>query len=188
MIESEPMRIIGRLSFPLFAWVFAENWQRPSNKKNLITRLVLFGVISQIPCILLFDKLGLNIMFSFAVAAITFSYIRKLDHKIAVLSVGLISATVLKIDYDWYAIVCPLLMIGLKGKGDKRWWWGWTVTNLGYAIMSGYWIQAFAVFAPLILAYYDSSKDQKPSALEKKFFYYFYPLHIGGLAALRAII
>jgi len=25
MLEAEPMRIIGRLSFPLFSWVFAQN-------------------------------------------------------------------------------------------------------------------------------------------------------------------
>jgi hypothetical protein len=28
MIEAEPMRIIGQLSFPMFAWVFARNWER----------------------------------------------------------------------------------------------------------------------------------------------------------------
>ena len=66
LIESEPMRIIGRLSFPLFAWVFAQNWQRPGEKKKLINRLLLFGIISQIPYVLLFNNLQLNIMFSFA--------------------------------------------------------------------------------------------------------------------------
>lgn len=25
LLEAEPMRIIGRLSFPLFAWIFAQN-------------------------------------------------------------------------------------------------------------------------------------------------------------------
>jgi TraX protein len=34
LIELEPMRILGRLSFPLFAWVFAQNWQRPNEKKK----------------------------------------------------------------------------------------------------------------------------------------------------------
>jgi peptidoglycan/LPS O-acetylase OafA/YrhL len=28
LLEAEPMRIIGRLSFPLFAWIFAQNWKR----------------------------------------------------------------------------------------------------------------------------------------------------------------
>ncbi len=188
LLEIEPMRIIGRLSFPLFAWVFAQNWKRPGDKSSLITRLILFGVISQIPYILLFKNLQLNIMFSFAATAISFSYIRKFDRKIAVLGIGLISATILKINYGWYAIACPLLMNDLKGKGDRLWWWGWTLTNVIYAISSKNWIQIFAILTPLILGYYDSSKDRKPSLLEKKFFYYFYPLHMGALAAIRAII
>ena len=28
LLEAEPMRIIGRLSFPLFAWIFAQNWKK----------------------------------------------------------------------------------------------------------------------------------------------------------------
>jgi hypothetical protein len=38
------MRIIGRLSFPLFAWVLAQNWKRRepnSSAKPLITRLAV---------------------------------------------------------------------------------------------------------------------------------------------------
>ena len=131
--------------------------------------------------------LQLNIMFSFAAAAISFSYIRKFDRKIAILGISLVSATILTIDYDWYAIACPLFMTGLKGKGNRLWWWGWSLTNIGYTISSRNWIQIFAILTPLVLAYYDSSKDKKPLLLEKKFFYYFYPLHMIGLAALRTI-
>lgn len=188
VIEAEPMRIIGRLSFPLFAWIFAKNWQRPGDKKALITRLIVFGVLSQIPYVLLFGDLKLNIMFSFAAAAIVFHCIRKFDRKIAILGVGLASAQVFQISYGWYAVACPLMMISLKGKGDRLWWWGWSITNIAYAIGSKSWIQIFAVLTPLILAYYDEQENKKPSALEKRFFYYFYPLHLGGLAALRTIV
>jgi hypothetical protein len=187
MLEAEPMRIIGRLSFPLFSWVFAQNWKRPGDKNPLITRLILFGVLSQIPHMLLFRNLQLNIMFSFAVAALTLSYIRRFDRKIAVLSTGLVTAQILGVSYGWYAVACPLLMIRWKGGGSRLWWFGWTIVNIGYTISCKSSIQIFAIFTPLVLAYYDSSKDQKPTTLEKRFFYYFYPLHLGGLAALRTI-
>ncbi|MEG3859538.1 TraX family protein [Microcoleus sp. herbarium12] len=188
LIELEPMRILGRLSFPLFAWVFAQNWQRPNEKKSLVTRLILFGAISQIPYILLFKNLQPNIMFSFAVAATTFGCIRKFDRKIAILGIGLAGSQILNVSYGWYAVTCPLMMISLKGQGDRLWWFGWIVTNIIYTITAGCWYQIFAALAPLILKYHDPKCDRKPGAIEKRFFYYFYPIHIAGLAALRAII
>jgi positive regulator of sigma E activity len=186
LIETEPLRIFGRLSFPLFAWIFAQNWQRSVKKKALITRLLLFGTISQIAYVLLFDTLQLNIMFSFVATAITFQYIRKSDRKITILAISLISVQILIIDYGWYAIACPLMMVGFKN--NRLWWIGWSVTNIICAITTGCWYQIFAVLAPLILAYHDPKCDRKPSAIEKRFFYYFYPIHIAGLAALQAII
>jgi len=59
LLEGEPMRMIGRLSFPLFAWVLAQNWKRrepSSSAKPLITRWLLFGIIAQLPYIILFNK------------------------------------------------------------------------------------------------------------------------------------
>jgi hypothetical protein len=49
MIDSKLMRIIGRFSFPLFCWVFAQNWKRPGDKKPMLMRIAIFSVISQIP-------------------------------------------------------------------------------------------------------------------------------------------
>jgi len=69
MIEAEPMRIIGRLSFPLFAWVFAINWERrkaEDSPKKLINRLILYGILAQIPYILLLSNLRINILQHFA--------------------------------------------------------------------------------------------------------------------------
>jgi hypothetical protein len=49
LLEAEPMRIIGRLTFPMRAWIFAQNWKRrepDTPAKPLITRLLLFGIIA----------------------------------------------------------------------------------------------------------------------------------------------
>lgn len=191
LIEAEPMRIIGRLSFPMFAWVFAQNWKRrepDTPAKPLITRLILFGIIAQIPYILLFMNLRVNILISFAMTAIAFSQIHKSSKKIFTLTGGIIAAEVLGVDYGWYALICPLMMINLKGAGGRLWWTSWIVTNIIYTATSGSLIQIFAIFTPIILAYHNQAKDRKPTAIEKKFFYYFYPIHLAGLAALKAVI
>jgi hypothetical protein len=191
LLEAEPMRIIWRLSFPLFAWIFAQNWKRrepDSSAKPLITRLVLFGIIAQVPYILLFMDLNLNILISLAVAGITFIAIHKSRQKILHLIGGMIVAQGLQVSYGWYAVACPLLMMNLKGAGDRTWWIGWIVINVINTITCNYPFQIFAIFTPLILAYHNPAKNRKPTAIEKKFFYYFYPIHLAGLAALRAIL
>ncbi len=191
LLEAEPMRIIGRLSFPLFAWIFAQNWKRrkpDSSAKPLITRLVLFGIIAQVPYILLFMNRNSNILISLAIAGITFIEIHKSIPKILYLIGGMIVAQGLQVSYGWYAVACPLLMINLKGAGDRMWWIGWIVTNVVYTITCHSAIEIFAIFTPLILAYHNQAKNRKPTASEKKFFYYFYPIHLAGLAALRAIL
>jgi hypothetical protein len=193
MIEAEPMRIIGRLSFPLFAWVITQNWKRRdpnSSGKPLITRLLLFGIIAQIPYMIFFNKLDLNILISFALVVITFTQIHKAqaNKKIGIMILGLVAAQLWGVDYGWYAVACPLLMLNLKGKGNRIWWISWILINTIYAATSGYFLQVFAILTPLILAYHSPAKDRKPTAIEKKFFYYFYPIHLAGLAALRTII
>ncbi|HAT77546.1 MAG TPA: hypothetical protein DCS19_12150, partial [Flavobacterium sp.] len=156
--------------------------------KPLITRLMLFGIIAQFPHLLLFGNLQLNILISFVIAAITFTQVHNSNKKILMLTVGVITAQLLGVSYGWYAIICPLLMINFNKGGDRIWWMSWIFTNILYFVMSGSLIQIFAIFTPIILLYHNPAKDQKPSAIEKRFFYYFYPIHLAGLAALRTIL
>jgi hypothetical protein len=193
MIEAEPMQIIGRLSFPMFAWVFARNWERrkaENNRKKLINKLLLLGILSQIPYILLLTNLKINILISFALVAITFNQIHKLtgNKKIIAVIIGCVSAEILGIEYGWYSLICTLMMINFKGSGGKRWWITWLIVNIGYCISAKSYIQIFGILTPALLSLHDTTKDKKPTTIEKKFFYYFYPLHLAGLAALRTIL
>jgi TraX protein len=43
------LRIIGRLAFPLFAWLIANGAHHTRNIKKYLTRLFLFAVLSQLP-------------------------------------------------------------------------------------------------------------------------------------------
>ena len=188
VINNPVMRIIGRLSFPLFCWIFAMNWQRRKENggsaNKMIVRLLLFGAIAQIPSLILFSSLRLNILFSFGLTAITFQQIQVRKEKLLVISIGLIATQFLNVDYGWFAIICPLLMMSPL---SKKWWLVWVITNLVYAAFAQSFIQLAAIFAPLIVTYHNAAKDKKPGGFEKRFFYYFYPLHLAALAALKYI-
>ena len=192
VIESEPMRIIGRLSFPLFAWILAINWERRKGKspKELIRRLIVFGIVAQIPYILLFTNLRLNVLISYGLTTIVFSEVHKLEgnKKIMAVIVGCLTAEIIGVEYGWYSIICTLMMINFSGTGSKRWWISWTIVNILYCITARSYIQAFAILTPVLLSRHDRKKDRKPTTIEKKFFYHFYPIHLAGLAALRTIL
>jgi hypothetical protein len=190
LLEINELRLIGRLSFPLFCWVLARNWERRREKTadNLIGRLLFFGIISQFPYILLVNRIELNILLSFLVCVLTLSEIHKTNKKLILLLSGMAAAQILNVSYGWFAIACPLLMLDFKGCGSKGWWFCWITANIISTITSGDFIQILAVLTPVILMYHHPAKDQKPGAIEKSFFYYFYPIHLAGLAALRTII
>src|SRR5205085_4973530 len=47
------LRIIGRLAFPLFAWLIANGAHHSKNPTKYLTRLFLFALLAQIPFILI---------------------------------------------------------------------------------------------------------------------------------------
>jgi len=132
------------------------------------------------------DRLNLNVMFSFFWVTQTFMYLKKSEHKILILVLGMVRAEILRIDYGWYGIASSLLM--LEFKVSQPWILGWSLVNILYTIYCGWLPQIAAIFAPWILIFYKPNHDEKPSELEKRFFYYTYPIHLSTLAILRGLI
>ena len=190
LLEINELRFIGRLSFPLFCWILARNWERRGEKtaNALMGRLLFFGIISQFPYILLTNKIELNILLTFLVCVLTFNEIHKTNKKLILLLSGMAGAQFLNVSYGWFAVACLLLMLSFKGCGSRGWWFCWISGNILYTVTCGYFIQIVATVTPLILMYHNPAKDRKPTAIEKKFFYYFYPLHLAGLAAIKGIL
>ena len=63
-------RIIGRIAFPIFAYLVAEGYSKTHNKKKYFLRMLIFAILSTVPFLLVQDGLILNIMFTFTFAII----------------------------------------------------------------------------------------------------------------------
>lgn len=57
-------RIIGRVAFPVYAFLITEGYSRTKNIKRYMFRLFILAIISQIPYMLAFETKGLNVFFT----------------------------------------------------------------------------------------------------------------------------
>ena len=102
------MNYIGRLAFPIFAFLITEGYIHTSNLKKYFLRLLIFAVISQIPFMLLFpNSFTLNILFTLALGLLAITVYNKLNNK----SLGFIFVILcavlshfLHFDYGWFGI------------------------------------------------------------------------------------
>lgn len=63
--EIEIFRIIGRLSFPIYAFFIAEGWHYTKNRTKYTITIALFAIITQPIYYFAINQSGLNILFTF---------------------------------------------------------------------------------------------------------------------------
>jgi hypothetical protein len=184
------LRIIGRISFPLFSYLIALGVESTRNVKNYFIRLFIFALISQIPFSLaigtgIFDHLNIFFTLSFGVMFIYF-FKRK---SLLILLPMLVS--LLKFDYGLGGILMIGSMYLLKENKEL----GITAIILTNLILSLDWLlQMFALLAlPIILLHNngflkiikDSNGKNPYPSWRKYFFYIYYPLHLTLLYIIK---
>lgn len=68
--EYEILRIIGRIAFPLFAFMISEGARYTKSKWKYLGIIALFGVLCQLPMIILFWDFHLNVFVTFTLSII----------------------------------------------------------------------------------------------------------------------
>ncbi len=130
---ADTLRIIGRLSFPIFAFLIAEGYKHTRNVSKYAFRLFIFGIISEIPYNLCFHGTriysGLNVMFTLftALMAIAFSdmclkYAQKEYRFLFIIPVvaACIIAGKTKMDYGYFGVLLVFMLYLIDGDDIKR--------------------------------------------------------------------
>lgn len=193
--DVEVLRIIGRLSLPIFAFLLTEGLLRTRNLKSYMLRVVAFGFISQIPYSLANylvgnDPFSLNIFFLLALGLGALALARRQSNiwvGALIIVAAAILATIFRIDYGAYGI----LLIASCYLMHSRVLLGSTlfvISNLATMVLLPYpigFIQMFAIVSlPLILSY-----NGKPGLkISRWWFYWFYPAHLALLCLLYVIL
>ena len=94
--DNQWMTLVGRMAFPIFAFLIVEGYFHTSDYKKYIKRLLIFGLISEIPFNLIYAgslifPFHQNVMFTLALGLLIISEIDKIksnkDIKIKVKSI-----------------------------------------------------------------------------------------------------
>jgi hypothetical protein len=167
-------RLIGRLSFPLFAWLLTQGERYTRNFNRYLLRLVLLGLISQPLYVLALSGTRLNILFTLSLGLITLRLgSRFSQYRYLIWGLGLVTAQLLRVEYGAYGIAVIYLFTAFRF--GEVWWLAWMGLHLLLiAVMVKFGLfQLPAIVAGLLV---NSANHQKGRSA--RWFYSFYPLHL----------
>lgn len=179
-------RIVGRLSFPLFAWLIGEGEKYTKNFNLYLTRLIALGIISQPVYYILFHQNYLNILAALALGLLAIRLDKVTNLKVAFTFLLAGIAQLINAESGAYGVLMVVFLSKFEAK-SVRWWIGWFVFNIicviPLAINSlGLSYQFFAVLAPLFLLLWKGEQGPKG-----KWFYAFYPVHLAILLIIKQL-
>lgn len=206
---------IGRISFPIFAFMIVEGYFHTKNLKKYVLRLLFFAVISEIPFNLavgsrLFYPIHQNVLWSFliSIGLIHLNEKAKQSNKILKrLIVGIISVIIgyligiiSMVDYFHGGILIVLVFYFFR---DKKWWCYlvqficlWYINTeilggFGYEIQIGantyfFLRQSLALLALIPIWLYKGEQGYHSKTLQL-IYYAFYPVHLLILGLLKFI-
>lgn len=177
------LRMIGRISFPLYSFLIVEGFRKSSNVFKYIIRILTLAIVSEIPFdLMIFNKLGVecfqvqNVLWTFFVALIMLSTIKLISNWPAPLSVfpAVIAAIItffIRSDYWLEGIILTYIFYMFRHDLNMKCLLALIVTfAMTYTKYHG--AGALSIF---FIYFYDGTKGYLDL---KRIHYLFYPLHI----------
>lgn len=174
-------RIIGRLSFPIFAYLVATGVSKTKNINRYALRMLFVAIVSQFVLRIIGINI-LNILFSYFLFIKLIEYINKKSTVKLSIVVGMIFILVPYIDYSFYGF-CLLLMFYYI-KDFKLLMWSALVLNTVCYLMSMIVGIQFVSLISLVLIQALKDDEYKKNSLVNRFCYIFYPAHLLVIALI----
>ena len=206
---------IGRIAFPIFAFMIVEGYFRTSNLKKYVSRLFIFAVISEIPFNLamgsrLLYPVHQNVLWSFLISIGLIHWNEKVKEKqvwkrilVGVLSVciGYIIGIITFVDFYHAGILTVLAFYFFR----QRKWWSYVgqfacLYYINREILGGFMYeiplwgntfylmrQGLALLALIPIWLYRGKQGPYNKTI-KYVYYWFYPVHLLILGLLKIVI
>ena len=179
------MNTVGRVAFPVFAFLLVEGFIHTHDRKKYGRNLLVFALVSQAPWALahlsskywLHGNVGFTLLLGFLALCI-WEYMKEERMKQTLALIGVfLAAYVLKVDYSIGGVSLILLLYVLREQKVLK-------LILGTCLIARRWVPGVAAgFA--LLALYNGKRGFITGPFGKYFFYAFYPLHLLLLYLLR---
>jgi hypothetical protein len=174
------LRLIGRISFPIFAFQLSVGYSHSKNKLKHIFTMLSFAIISQIPYMLFVstaeESFALNIGFTLLLGLLCLYSIENINDKLlstAVIGILLLVAAYLPIDYGVYGIL-SILFFYLFRDNKFATLVSQIIANIYYGLTLGIWAQSLSLISLIPIFLYNNKKGRSCKWL----FYIFYPAHL----------
>ena len=185
------LRVIGRLAFPIFAYMIAEGWRYTHHRLRYFLTVLGVGLLCQVAITVAEGDFYMNILITFALA-IAACYLSEILLHGTALSLRILSAAALALiafsvfvlprivsaldfDYGTVGVLLPPLLYHIRG---QRWKLLATALALSAFAIGAHPVKWFALLAIPLLALYNGRRGR---AKFKYLFYVFYPAHLGIL-------
>ena len=179
------LRLIGRMSFPIFCFLIGEGLRHTRDQRKYGLRLLIFAILSEIPFDLLYGKwfdLGMqNVYFTLFLGFLMIYAFENIQGNLKKYTVMLAVAAVsvfLKASYELNGVLLVFLLYLLRERPVAQAILAYPLLNIGPAAMVS--------FVPINL--YNGKRGFIKGPVLKFLFYAFYPLHLLILAGIRYLL
>lgn len=188
------LRWIGRLAFPVFAFMIANSYRYTADPGKYFLRLLLFAAVFQLPYKLMMADGHLSVLFTLStgLAAVWLGDIieskiadRRLSLVCSLLAVAFLAALaqLSAMDYGWYGVAL-IYTAWLFFENFSLLAISWILLNIAAVCCGWQEAQLFSLAALVPLYFY----NQQQGSSGRWFFYFFYAGHIVVLYLLKIVI
>ncbi len=183
-------RIVGRVAFPIYAFLIANGYRHTKDLKRYTVRLVVLALVSQVPFLLAHRVLepefwGLNIFFTLLLGLFAiwlFDKAKKNPVMLVFVLTLMVSGEMLQVDYGWRGVALILAChVFFERKVLLFLTIGLILISPNIGLTKGVDIGFLGVFAMLFIGMYNGKPGAK---VWQSWFYWYYPVHLIALYLL----
>ncbi len=178
-------QVIGRIAFPIYAYCIVMGYHHTKNLKNYLFRLFLIALVSQLPYMLVFSTLGLNVVGSLLIALMVIVALDRYKGFLqAIIIVGTAGLMLEALSFS-YGIYGLLLVLVYRYSGKNALIYLHFFLNIIFMYLNGWIIGMYNIIPTILIVYFPLfyvfiEKIHIPRWLWRSF----YPVHLTILALL----